>query len=159
MKRSWNPGLWWGFVLALVAIVSYPLIFTRYPITRDFPWVTLLLLAIAFFLLATGIARAFQRPDAYCGKVLGSILGVLTVLFVGIFVFAIFYMARQIPASRGAPKVGELAPDFTLPDSQNNAVTLSALLNSPFAPNGSAAPSAASGKTAGAILIFYRGYW
>ncbi|HXX18657.1 MAG TPA: hypothetical protein VEJ46_04585 [Candidatus Acidoferrum sp.] len=159
MKRSWNPRLWWGFVLALAAIVSYPLFFARYPITRDFPWVTLLLLAIAFFLLATGIARAFQRPDAYRGKVAGSILGVLTVSLVGFFLTEIFYVARQIPASHGAPKVGELAPDFTLPDSQDNAVTLSVLLNSPFAPNGLAAPAAASGKTAGAILIFYRGYW
>ncbi|HTR47194.1 MAG TPA: hypothetical protein VMM16_07425, partial [Verrucomicrobiae bacterium] len=78
---------------------------------------------------------------------------------VGFFLTEIFYMARQIPASHGAPQVGQVAPDFTLPDSQNNAVTLSVLLNSPFAPNGSAAPSAAPGKTAGAILIFYRGYW
>ncbi|HTR49006.1 MAG TPA: hypothetical protein VMM16_16615 [Verrucomicrobiae bacterium] len=159
MKPSWNPRLWWGFALALAAMVSYPLFFARYAITRDFPWVTLLLLAIAIFLLATGIARAFQRPDAYRGKVAGSILGVLTLLLVGFFLTVIFYMARQIPASHGAPQVGQVAPDFTLPDSKNNLVTLSALVDSSFAPNGSSAPTSGAEKTAATVLIFYRGYW
>jgi hypothetical protein len=159
MKRSWNPRLWWGFGLALVAMVSYPFVFARYPITRDFPWATLLLIGLAIFLLATGLTRAFRRPDAYRGKITGSILAGLTVLLAGFFLVEIFYVSKQVPASQGAPKVGETAPDFTLPDSKGNTVTLSALLNSPFAKNGSPSPETASGKTAAVALIFYRGYW
>lgn len=140
-------------------MLSYPLFFARYPITRDFPWVTLLLIALALFLLATGLARAFQRPDAYRGKIAGSILSGLTLCLVGFFLVEIFYVSRQIPASHGAPKLGEIAPDFTLPDSTGGSVTLSAALNSTFAKNRSTLASAGSGNTAAVVLIFYRGYW
>lgn len=159
MKRSWNPRLWAGFLLALAAMAAYPFVFIRYPITRDFPWATLLLLALAIFLLATGLVRAFRRPDAYRGRISGSIVAGLTVLVVGFFLFGIFYATRQIPASPGAPKVGETAPDFTLPDSMGRNVALSSLLNSPFAGTDPSAAGAASGQTAGVLLVFYRGYW
>lgn len=160
-KRNWNPGLWIGFALAVIGFVSYPLFFARFPITRDFPWANLALMALALFLVGAGIVRAFRQPDLYRGKISGSILGVLTILLVGAFLADIFYATKLIPASHGAPKVGEMAPDFTLPDSQGNPVTLSSLLNSPFAPNGSSSPAAGmeSAKTAGSVLIFYRGYW
>ena len=158
MKRSWNPRIWIGFVLSIAAFLSYPLFFARYSITRDFPWVNVLLLALAVFLVATGVARAFQRPDAYRGKISGSILAVLTVLVAGFFLADIFYFTRMIPASHGAPHVGQTAPDFTLPDSKGDSVTLSSLLTSPFAaddrPTAGAVP-----KTAAVVLVFYRGYW
>src|SRR5271156_1906336 len=99
MKRSWNLRPWMGFVLCLAAMVSYPTVFARYPITRDFPWATLLLLVLAVILVASGVARAFRRPDAYRGKISGSILGVLTVLLVGFFLVEIFFVTRRIPAS------------------------------------------------------------
>ncbi len=159
MKRSWNPRMWIGFALSLAAMVSYPTVFARYPFTRDFPWATLLLIALAVFLVASGVARAFRRPDTYRGKISGSILGVLTVLLVGFFLVEIFYVSRRIPASHGAPRVGETAPDFTLPDSQGSNVTLSSLLNSSFDTDDPHTAGPAYGKTAAVVLIFYRGYW
>jgi lysylphosphatidylglycerol synthetase-like protein (DUF2156 family) len=161
MKRNWNLTLWVGFVLVLVGIFSYPLFFARFPITRDFPWANLALIALALFLLGVGMRRAFRQPDSYRGKISGSILSVLTVLLVGFFLVEIFHETKEISPSQGAPKVGEIAPDFTLPDSQGNPVTLSAMLNSSFVPNGSSSAAAASSsaKTAGTVLIFYRGYW
>ena len=145
MKRNWNLRLWVGFALALVGFASYPLFFARFPVTRDFPWANLALMALAVFLVFVGVVRAFRQPDVYRGKVSGSILGVLTVLLVGFFLLDIFYATKLVPASHGAPKVGQVAPDFTLPDSQGNLVTLSSLLNSPFAPNGSSSAAAANG--------------
>ncbi len=56
----------------------------------------------------------------------------------------------QLPASAGAPKVGEKAPDFTLEDSQGKPVQLSSLLKSK--PEG-------AGSSSWVVLIFYRGYW
>jgi drug/metabolite transporter (DMT)-like permease len=159
MKRSWNPRIWIGFVLSLAAMVSYPTVFARYPVTRDFPWVTLLLIALGIFLVASGVARAFRHPDVYRGKLSGSILGVMTVLLVGFFLVAIFYETRQIPASHGAPLVGQIAPDFTLPDSKGDNVTLSSLLASSFSADEGPTTGAASDKTAAVALIFYRGYW
>ena len=162
MRRSWNPRLWTGFALVLVGVLSYPFFFVRFPVTRDFPWANLLLLAFAVFLLTTGLLRAFRQSQAYRGKVSGAILASLSAVLVGLFLFVIFYMARQLPASRGAPAVGQIAPDFTLTDENGGMVTLSSLLNSSFYSN--VWPAAqesghASAKTAGALLIFYRGYW
>jgi hypothetical protein len=159
MKRSWNPRMWIGFALCLAAIVSYPTVFARYPLTRDFPWVTLLLIASGLFLAMRGLTLAFQRPDLHRGKIGGSIVGVLTVLLVAFFLVEIFYVSRRIPASHGAPQVGETAPDFTLPDSQGNSVTLSSLLNSSFSADDQPTTGVTSGKTAAVVLIFYRGYW
>lgn len=153
--------LWIGFFLVLVGMFSYPLFFARFPVTRDFPWANLALIALAVFLLGVGMRRAIRQPDSYRGKISGSILSVLTVLLVGFFLVEIFHGTKEISASHGAPKVGEIAPDFTLSDSQGNPMTLSAMLNSSFVPNGSSSAAAGTGsaKTAGTVLIFYRGYW
>ncbi|HEY6905755.1 MAG TPA: hypothetical protein VI216_15725 [Candidatus Acidoferrales bacterium] len=161
MKRSWNANIWIGFFLLLAGAFSYPLFFARFPATRDIPWANLAILALALILLGLGIARAFRRPDAYRGKIFGSILGVVAVALAVFFCYGVFYGTRETNASHGAPQVGQVAPDFTLPDSQGNLVTLSSLLTSPFAPNGSTSPAAGteSGKPAGSVLIFYRGYW
>jgi len=159
MKRSWNPRIWAGFILCLAALISYPTFFVRFPITRDFPWVNLLLIAFALFLLVTGVLHAFRHPDAYRGKIFGSILGVLSVFLVGFFLYGIFVLTKNIPASHGAPQIGQLAPDFTLPDSTGNSVTLSSLLQSPFSASLQPAAGTASAKTAAVVLVFYRGYW
>jgi peroxiredoxin len=59
--------------------------------------------------------------------------------------------AAQLPPSKGAPKVGEKAPDFTLPIAsgaqkpEEKNLTLSDLV-----PNK---------KAQWALLVFYRGYW
>lgn len=116
-------------------------------------------MAAAVFLLAGGISRAFRRPDAYRGKISGTILGVITVGIVGFFLLLTFYLGRRIPAAHGAPRVGETAPDFTLPDSKGNSVTLSDLVNSPFIADDQSAAASPSGRTAAVVLIFYRGYW
>ena len=159
MKRSWNPALWVGFALVLIGTLSYPYFFIRFPVTRDFPWANLLLLAIALALIAAGLRRAFGRSDAYRGKISGSILAVLGVFVTGFFLFVVFYMARQLPASSGSPKVGAVAPEFTIPDSLGHPVKLSALLDSSFRANDWPSDASGGGKTDGLVLIFYRGYW
>ncbi len=159
MKRSWNPILWGGFALVLAGTASYPFFFIRFAVTRDFPWANLLLLAVAACMLAVGVLRAFKRPEACHGKVSGPILASLSVLLIGFFLVSIFYIARNLPASKNAPRAGEIAPDFTLPDSTGHTVTLSSLLNQPFGTNDWPVTAAATGKTTGAVLIFYRGYW
>jgi hypothetical protein len=58
-----------------------------------------------------------------------------------------------------APQIGQRVPDFTLPDSEGQPVTLSALLNQPFASNEWPSTTAAAKKAVGTVLIFYRGYW
>lgn len=82
-------------------------------------------------------------------RVPGNILLLLTCLLV-----PAGRPAAQEEVGKGAPRVGQKAPDFTLPDAAGKPVKLSELL---------AAPAAQAGennrKTRWLVLIFYRGYW
>ena len=152
MKRCWNLSLWAEFLFVVGGVLSYIPIFALFPITRDFPWANLLLFLAGGVLLGRGLRRAFRQPELYRGKILGSFLTALSVAAVSLFVFGVFYMFRQVPASAAAPRVGQKAPDFTLPDLNGKPVALAELLTSP-------PPGAASAKASGVLLIFYRGYW
>jgi hypothetical protein len=144
MKRNWNWPLWAGFILVLAGFLSYSF-FALVPVTRDFPWVNLLLFCGGGILLATGLVRAFRQPELYRGKIFGPILAALSLLVVGLFAYGVFYIVRQMPASAGAPRVGEKAPEFTLPDQDGKPVALADLRS--------------SGGARGALIIFYRGHW
>lgn len=150
MQRRWNLYLWVGFPVVLAAPLSYLTVFIRFPATRDFPWAPLLIFGVGLTLIGRGLARAYREPQAYRGKIAGPILMTLGVALLAFFSFGIVYLARQLPPSKGAPQVGQKAPDFTLPDKDGNPVALSELLG-----------SGSSGREGvnGVLLIFYRGYW
>jgi hypothetical protein len=150
-KRRWNWHLYAGFLLCLVGFGSYTFFFVKFPLTRDVPWANYLLLAAGLLLLFVGLTRAYRDSSHYRGKVAGPILGVLSVLLVGFFLYVIFGLTRQLPASANAPRVGQKAPEFVLADINNQQVSLATLLSSPL-PGTGAAPK-------GVLLVFYRGYW
>ena len=150
MERRWNLSVWVGFLLVLAAAFTYVPVFARFPATRDFPWATLLIFGAGLALIALGVRRAFREPELYRGKTAGSILMILGAAVFAFFCVGIFYFARQLPPSSGAPQVGQKAPDFTLPDKDGNPVTLSRLLDA-----GAAGPA----RVNGVLLVFYRGYW
>lgn len=147
-----NWPLWAGFLLSVIAFLSYFFVFVWFPTTRDFPWANLVLFAGAAALLLIGLRRAFRpdRPKPKLSKAAGAILTSLSVAIFGLFVFAVFIFARQLPASQGAPQVGQKAPDFNLADTNGKPVSLGELL--------SARDEKAKGPR-GVLLIFYRGYW
>lgn len=137
-----------GFLVCVVAFLSYFLVFAQFPVTRDVPWVSWLLFAAGLALLGAGIRRAFRTPERYRGRIAGPILGVLSLAIVGLFLFLTLSFSRQLPQSADAPKVGQKAPDFTLPDAQGRPVQLAGLLG-----------PQAGGQPGWVLLIFYRGYW
>ena len=77
--------------------------------------------------------------------------------FAAALLFSAAPAGAQLPPSKGAPKVGDKMPDFTLPDTNNKPVKLSALL----APAAGEKASGEKNDQAGpwVVLIFYRGYW
>lgn len=151
LRFNWQ--IWAGFLLSFAASLSYPLIFVNWPVTRDFPWVTLILYVIAAVLLLVGVRRAFAPGRSRKAKIAASILATLSVVIIGLFLFSILIMARWLPASHGAPQVGQKAPDFSLADTNGQSVSLSQLLSSPInGPQKSSTPK-------GVLLVFYRGYW
>ena len=141
MKRKWNWPIWIGFIVAIGGLFSYEF-FAQFPVTRDFPWATLVLFGVGAVLLIVGLFRAFGRPQLYRGKIFGSIFTLITALLFAFFAYEIFYVLRQVPLSAQAPRVGQRAPSFSLPDQNGKEVALNDLLS----PNG-------------AVLIFYRGHW
>ena len=75
----------------------------------------------------------------------------LTGILMAIAMFAGHVCAQQqLPPSRGAPQLGQKAPEFTLPDTSGKPMSLSDLLAAPVAP-GAHSPWL--------LLIFYRGFW
>jgi len=143
MKRRHNILLWAGFVLVLLAVLTYIPVFAVFAVTRDVPWVNYLLFLAGGVFLALGLRRAFGQPELYRGKVLGSILAGLSLFLLAFFCYGIFYAAKVIPASADAVRVGQSAPDFTLASADGKQIRLSDQLKNNRA----------------IVLIFYRGYW
>jgi hypothetical protein len=142
-----NYALWLGLLLVLLAILSNTLYFFGAP-EAPLPWLNLALPLIGLVFLLVGVARAFRQSQLYRGKILGTILTVFAVLLSAGSI-AFFLVARSVPRSAGAPQVGQRLPDFTLPDSAGQPVSLAQLFD---APPGTAPPKAV-------LLVFYRGYW
>ena len=148
MKRP-NWPIWAGFILSLVAAFSYPFVFVRWPITREFPWANLVLFAIALVLLFLGLRRAFKPDKRIVSKIFSSFAAAFGVLLLAALLFMFFVMGSWLPKSAGAPQVGQKAPAFTLSDSNDKPVTLAELLTEPIN----------NKSPRGVLLIFYRGYW
>jgi hypothetical protein len=149
--RQINWPLWVGVLLTLIGGFSYIAVFVWFPVTRDFPWVNLLIFLVAAVFLWKGVRRGFARDRVHPtrSKILTSIFTTLSVLMIALFLFSYFVFARWLPPSTGAPQVGQKVPEFTLPDSTGRHVSLNELLTTPI-----------EGKPPkGVLLIFYRGYW
>jgi hypothetical protein len=147
--NRFNWQIWGGLLLSFMAVVSYPFVFVRWPLTRDVPWVSFLIFAGAGVLLIIGVRKAFAVGRRRSSKIAGAIAATFTLLFFGLFIFSFYVAARWLPPSHGAPQVGQKAPDFTLTDTNGKSVALSQLLTQPV-----------DGKSPrGVLLIFYRGYW
>jgi len=143
MARRTNWRLWLGFLILVIGFFTAPL-FLGPPFLRDlFPWPNLLVMVAGTAILGAGIVRAFAKREIYRGRIVGPFLGLLGCAAIGFFYFAGYYMARQIPPSTGAPRVGQRAPDFSLPDQDGRETALTDLLHDRRA----------------LCLIFYRGHW
>jgi peroxiredoxin len=145
--RRFNWPLLAALVLMPAAFLSFPLLFVKWPATRDVPWANLLLFALAGVSLVTGLRRAFAPGRVRAGRILiGLAVTALSAVCVYSFVRAVLIAPRHLPESAGAPQVGEQAPGFTLLDEQGKSTSLADLLH---------APAGSAGAPKGVLLIFY----
>ena len=143
-----NSSLWLSLIFAVAAVLCNLLFFLRPPAQSAIPWLSLALAVAALLFLALGIKSLFTQPRPIGAKIFASSLALIALLISAGAIF-FFYSFRAIPASAEAPQLGQIAPDFNLPNTNGAAVSLDTL----FSPTlGTAAPKAV-------LLIFYRGYW
>ena len=95
--------VWTGFLLCVVALFSYPFFFVRFPITRDFPWVNLVLYCVAGALIVVGLQRSFGIAGKRTSRIVGSILTVFSALVFALFIFVAFVFPRHLPGLELAP--------------------------------------------------------
>lgn len=162
-ERRRNRAPWLALLLAVVAVLSNVGFFVSMPGQGALVWVGLVLAVAALVNAAVGVMRAFRQPQVYGGKVSSSILGMIALLLCAFVGFA-FATARALPASSGAPHVGQKAPDFTLADTSGAKVSLKQLLGKTSGPlvtalTNSNATSATATPPKAVLLIFYRGWW
>jgi len=129
--------IWIGPLLAVVAVAAYFAVFLNYPSTRDVPWPSYLLLAIALGASTVALVRAVRGRR---GLVSAVIADTLTTALAGFFVWycLVFSVLPEVP---GALAVGAPAPQITLVDDRGAAVDVAALAQDKL------------------LLVFYRGHW
>jgi hypothetical protein len=150
--RRTNAALPIGFAFLLLSIASnVPALYAIGPARGILPWLSLLLPILGLVFCVVGLKRAFAEPQIFRGKIGGSILTVISVLFVALSVWG-FLHARAVPGSSRAPQVGQKIQEFTLTDTSGQSVSLSHLLSTPIDSTSGKAPKAV-------LLVFYRGYW
>jgi hypothetical protein len=150
-KRPRNPALWLGLAVAFAATLCNLVLFLNPPAQGLIPWLSLVLAIVAIGFIALGVKGLFKQSRTIASRALGVFVGLLSLLLSAGSIF-ISVHARAVPPSTDAPQVGQMAPDFTLPDSNNQPLSLMQL----FAP-GPGNPAAVVPD--GVLLVFYRGYW
>ena len=78
---------------------------------------------MAAVLLLVGVRRTFAPDWSQKSKIAGAVLAPLSVVVFGFFVFSTFIMVKRLPASHGAPQIGQKAPDFRLADTNEGSVS------------------------------------
>ncbi len=140
-------ALWLGSLFTVLGVLGNGLSLRRLSSTT-FTWFVVAFSVLGVVFLLLGVIPAFRQPQVYRGKLWGSILTALSMLLCAGSVM-LFVFTRHLPRSAGAPQVGQRLPEFTLPDSTGQRVSLSQLL----------AGASGSPPPKGVLLVFYRGYW
>ena len=129
--------IWLGPLLAFVGVASYFALFLNFPSTRDLPWPSFLLLALAVGLSSAALWAAVRARRRVVWAVLGDLVSVGLAVFFLVYTF-VFTALPEIP---GALAVGAPAPAVVLADDHGGPVDVAALARDKL------------------VLVFYRGHW
>lgn len=145
MRRRGNAAAWLGLALGLIGVVGYFVwiglrIGPRLPFLRDTAIVNLIVLGIGLGFSVVGMRRAMGRNATHRGRVLAPVLGAINLVVGTLFIFMLS-RASVLPDAPNAPRVGQVAPAFSLADQTGAPVQLAGL------------------RGRNVLLVFYRGHW
>lgn len=129
-----------GVITTVIGLMSYFTFFYQFPNLRDFPVVNLPLILLGVTMTAAGTWGVF-RQSGVLGKCLAGLGMLVSIAIAGLFNFYVFSMSYQLPDASLAAAPQSVAPEFTLPDSEGQNVSLSKY----------------RGKKV--VIVFYRGHW
>jgi hypothetical protein len=139
--RRRNHLLWLGPLVAFAGGVSYFLVFARYPVLRDFPWLNLPWVLAGLALSGVALRRAWTRQATYRGKALGPVGLGFSALLAFLFVFYVFGVSSWLPEPTPTATGLVEAPGFRLLDHRGQPVSLEDY------------------RGRKVVLTFYRGFW
>jgi len=128
-----NHAVWLGVLVSAGGMISYFLVFVRFPALRDVPWLNLSMVLIGLSISVWALTRR---------RTLWSVGGLaLSALCAAFLVAYVFVISSGLPSTRGVVAVGEAAPAFALSDHDGATVRLADLAGNHV------------------VLVFYRGFW
>ena len=134
-----NHFLWFGPLIAVPGLLSYFVLFSRWPAFRDTAWLNFLILAAALAISAMGFRRAWQKGGWQVLAGVGSTivsggLGAVLVAYV-------FFISNGLPSTEGVMSEGEAVPAVTLASYDGMQINVAEV------------------GTDSTVLVFYRGFW
>ncbi len=134
-------GIWLGPLVVFLGVISYFLVFARFPAVRDFPWINLPIVFIGLA-ISTAALRIGFRPPATRGKKIAAVTGLtVSLLLTLLFNAYVFILSYQLPEPTSIAQIQDGAPDFSLTDHNGNTVRRSDYLGRKL------------------VIVFYRGHW
>lgn len=140
-KRLVNHSAWIGPVVVFAGAVSYFLVFARFPVLRDFPWLNLPIVAAGVIVSVLGVRHAIARRAGANGRFVSGIGLFFSVGVSALFCFYVFNLSYQVPKPTKLSLNLSQAPEFALSDQDGKQVRLSDFRGRKL------------------ILTFYRGHW
>ena len=129
-----------GLPIVLLGFLSYFMVFAKYPLTRDFPWVNFPIMLIGLW-MAWKYRWRNRKARLTRARIFSSLLLTGSILIVALFCFYVFSYSYQLPKSSNGLALEQQPKAFTLNDHQGNDASL------------------ADYRGKNLIISFYRGYW
>ena len=129
-----------GLPIVVLGFITYFIVFVDYPLTRDFPWVSIPIMLFGLWLAWKFYWRSRTHPSRW-KRVYGWLQMTAAFFLSALFGFYIFSYSYQLPSANSTLAQGATPTNFTLKDHEGNDVSLTDF----------------RGQTV--IVCFYRGHW